>query len=1014
MPSDDPTETPIPVITENSNTADKKVEKDKKDKAEELSEEDAALKEGLELAVQRLMEDEVPLHKPALLHLSNEIKSATSSMTSVPKPLKFLRPHYESLKVVYNRWEETHEMKPLLADVLSVLAMTMAPAGSRECLKFKLLGTSTDCSAWGHEYVRSLAGEISEEYNAQSSVAELELAEEEYMISEELMTLVEDIVPFQMHHNAEAEAMDLLMEIRQLNKLIDSPVVDERNFERVCLYLLRSVDYVYDPEDLATLYQVTFHIYQTQRRFSDALRVALKMDDEKKVLSLFALSGEDGPSAVEKQQMALILGRHRSHITLNDPSLDPLVGNHLLSSQFRHVARSMDLAKAKSAEDIVGGPSSARKNKAASDPFAALFNRDANSNGTESARGNLALSLINAFVNAGHDSDMYMHNTLMDEANNDTSASSKEGVTTQSVLTDWLSRNKGSGLSVAAASLGLVSMWNVEEGLNRVDPLLYHSDVNVKAGAVLAIGIMNCGVNDEADAALALLSDYLVDDNAPTAVRQAAILGLGICYAGTRKVEVKDVLEGVVNNSEATSIGAFAEAALASTALGLVFAGTADDEVGSTILQRLMETPNTDLDQPLSRLLVLGLGLLFLNKGELADPFLEALQTIEHRRGQFATTVLESCAYAATGNVLKVQEMLRLCAEHAPLALPANTGSSGSAGASSGPGGAMAGLAGLLSPGGGGGGGGAAAPTNATTAASEGKEDPALLEQSVALGERQGAAVLGIALVALGEEVGSEMSLRSFDHLLQYGDLAVRRSVPLALALLHLSNPDYTIVDQLSRLSHDVDLDTAMAAILGLGIISAGTNNSRVANLLRQLAEFYAKDAQVLLVVRMAQGLNSLGKGLLTLSPFHSDRLLLQTPGLAAILVVLHLALDLTHTLLDSNSSSSQVGGQPQWLFVLAAAMSPRYLHTVTSTSSSSTSDEVQLETQTVSVRVGLAVETVGQAGRPKTITGFQTHTTPVLLGAKDRAELASRDFRAVTGTVEGVVIVEKVEEKEL
>ena len=32
-----------------------------------------------------------------------------------------------------------------------------------------------------------------------------------------------------------------------------------------------------------------------------------------------------------------------------------------------------------------------------------------------------------------------------------------------------------------------------------------------------------------------------------------------------------------------------------------------------------------------------------------------------------------------------------------------------------------------------------------------------------------------------------------------------------------------------------------------------------------------------------------------------------------------------------------------------------------------------------VSVRVGQAVDVVGQAGKPKTITGFQTHTTPVL-----------------------------------
>jgi 26S proteasome regulatory subunit N1 len=41
-------------------------------------------------------------------------------------------------------------------------------------------------------------------------------------------------------------------------------------------------------------------------------------------------------------------------------------------------------------------------------------------------------------------------------------------------------------------------------------------------------------------------------------------------------------------------------------------------------------------------------------------------------------------------------------------------------------------------------------------------------------------------------------------------------------------------------------------------------------------------------------------------------------------------------------------------------------------------------------VRVGQAVDTVGAAGKPKTITGFQTHTTPVLLAAGERAELST------------------------
>ena len=38
------------------------------------------------------------------------------------------------------------------------------------------------------------------------------------------------------------------------------------------------------------------------------------------------------------------------------------------------------------------------------------------------------------------------------------------------------------------------------------------------------------------------------------------------------------------------------------------------------------------------------------------------------------------------------------------------------------------------------------------------------------------------------------------------------------------------------------------------------------------------------------------------------------------------------------------------------------------------------------------AVDVVAQAGRPKTITGFQTHTTPVLLAYGERAELATEE----------------------
>lgn len=53
----------------------------------------------------------------------------------------------------------------------------------------------------------------------------------------------------------------------------------------------------------------------------------------------------------------------------------------------------------------------------------------------------------------------------------------------------------------------------------------------------------------------------------------------------------------------------------------------------------------------------------------------------------------------------------------------------------------------------------------------------------------QGPAVLGIAMVAMAEELGVEMAIRSLEHLLQYGEQNIRRAVPLALGLLCISNP---------------------------------------------------------------------------------------------------------------------------------------------------------------------------------------------------------------------------------
>lgn len=102
-----------------------------------MSEEDQELKERLETCVSTLINKDneqsvtIPLRIKALDVIVDELKSATSSMTSVPKPLKFLRPHFLDLKLFYETLtgEDYILLRARLADVLSVLAMTMSDTG---------------------------------------------------------------------------------------------------------------------------------------------------------------------------------------------------------------------------------------------------------------------------------------------------------------------------------------------------------------------------------------------------------------------------------------------------------------------------------------------------------------------------------------------------------------------------------------------------------------------------------------------------------------------------------------------------------------------------------------------------------------------------------------------------------------------------------------------------------------------------------------------------------------------
>ena len=164
------------------------------------------------------------------------------------------------------------------------------------------------------------------------------------------------------------------------------------------------------------------------------------------------------------------------------------------------------------------------------------------------------------------------------------------------------------------------------------------------------------------------------------------------------------------------------------------------------------------------------------------------------------------------------------------------------------------------------------------------------------------------------------MCLRTMNHLLQYGEPIIKRTVPLAIGLLRISNPEVTSMDLLTKLSYDTDANVSMSAIFALGLIGAGTNNSRLAGNLRYLAAYYANSPDQLFVVRISQGLVHLGKGLMGLNPLHSEKFLFSNVSLAGLLTVLYAATDMK-TFIN--------GKYHYFLYYLVLSMYPRMMITV-------------------------------------------------------------------------------------
>uniref|UniRef100_A0A1I8AAV1 26S proteasome non-ATPase regulatory subunit 2 n=1 Tax=Steinernema glaseri TaxID=37863 RepID=A0A1I8AAV1_9BILA len=747
------------------------------------------------------------------------------------------------------------------------------------------------------------------------------------------------------------------------------------------MYLLSCAPLTPDPDN-QVLIKTSKDLYLKFGKLFEALRCAIMLNDVHMCRQIFM----DCQDRLIQKQMAILLGRHQIFLELEDvDNADKLIelnSNSHLHHYFLSLCRELDIMEPKTPEGIY------KSHLEPSRPFGGASS-------PESARMNLAAAFVNGFVNSGFSVDKMMAES--EEANR------------------WFYKNKEYGMLTSAASQGLVWRWNIDAGLSQCDRFLYVDDDYIKAGTLLAIGIISSGIQDTCDPASALLIDHVHSDRA--VMRVGSIFGLGLAYANSKRNAVlKEEETGVVYElkkvlSCTKPSGNNEVKGLAGLSLGFVLVGTADGAAATEMLQLLMEKSSTELADPNMRFIALGLALIFLGTQEKSDTIVESLRSLPDPFGSMVSTLVEVCAYAGTGNVLKIQKLLHICSEHYEVKeepkkteprkksprfrlqrFPSTTRLQSSSSTSlrlfGSTNSAFTRIARPTTP----------TPDKQDPSSQQAREDrpPPPTPEQKDLSSQQAVAVLGIGLIAMGEEIGTQMSLRTFGHLMRYGEPVIRRAVPLALALVSVSNPQLNILETLSKYTHDADADTAHNAIFALGLVGAGTNNARLVSLLRQLASYHRKDTTAVMLVRIAQGLTHLGKGTMTLNPFHSDRQLMCPAAVAGLFATCFAFLDGKTSFLNHR--------RHYLLYSLVPAMQPRHLITLIE-------DEDKpgnLKEIGVTVRVGQAVDVVAQVGKPKTITGFQTHTTPVLLAYGERAELATDEYIPLSPYLEGLIILKK------
>ena len=828
--------------------------------------------------------------------LKHEITTSTSSMTSIPRPLKFLRTHFSEIREFYEKFNPTNQndinYKLMLSDLLSVMLTVVNEKDENgndlTIISYVLSGSKKDITSWGQEYIRSLCSDIGQEYNKR-------LEKEEP--TNDLIELVKEVVPYLIKQHCESDAIDLLIEVDCIKDILE--FINENNYKKICLYLLSITNYAADTSEYRDTLELVYTIYYNKfHQYIDAMRVAIKIGNMIYIKQTFHQCND----LLTKKQLAFILAREGIFLeeeinNIQDNELIEIMRNYKRAEYFRILAKNLELLEPKHPEDVFKSHLEDKKG--------------GDSKKLESYKINMAYSIASSFINAGFGTEVLL---------------SKKG-------SDWIFKNKEEGITCLLAGLGLVNIWDYLEGPGKLYEYAGNKETDIykRAGRNIGLGLSLTSIHDDNDIAVAVLLEELQDKNLN--IKISALFGLGLAAAGTQN---ENLMTPLLEIFQDFSYG-FEVSAFVSLALGLIFIGSSSEDVFNELFSILMSRNEISkgkiFESPFFVIYVLGIGLLCLGKQVDNDFMIETMISMEDFSKDvkdYLKTMLISFSYAGSGNVAKVQELMQIIAKPSEEVNP----------------------------------------------------------------KVQSLAVIGCSLIAIGEEVGTEMLSRSFNHFLQFGDVNIKKAVSLAISLLNLSNPKVTVIDSLTKFCYDTDKTVAMNAIFSMGLVSSGSNHSRVGGLLRSLAAYYSEETNPLFMVRISQGLLHMGKGLISLDPIYSHKLLINNIGIAGLLI----------TIFSFTETEGLLCGKHQFLlYSLALGMKPKLVMTV---------DE-NLKPKSVQLMIGQAVDIVGQTGNPRTISGFQTHTSPAVINSGERCEINEEEYNSYSDVFEDIVIVKEKEIKE-